>query len=605
MKNVIENRLIRAEVPTELTWDLSDLYKSDAEWHAALNVLENDIQKLGAFKGRLHTSSTTLLNCLLIEEELLMKLTKLSSYANLKESADRTDPVIQANSSKVSALGTKVHTALSFIHNEILSFEEGTIEKYLIEEIKLNPFRKSLLEVLSKRQHTLSPETEEALAALGEVHSSPYKIYGMTKLADMDFNPIQDEQGNEFPLSFALFESNYEFSPSAYIRRKAYESFVSTLKRYKNTVATTYATEVKKQVTLSRLRKYESVTHMLLEPQKVPLEMYNNQLDIIYKELAPHMRRFADLKKKVLGLDQMLFCDLHAPLDPEFNPAITYEEAGKLIQDSLKVLGDEYSSIIEKGFKERWVDLADNVGKSTGAFCSSPYGSHPYILITWQNTMRGCFTLAHEFGHAGHFYLANKNQRIMNVRPSMYFVEAPSTMNELLLAQHLLATTNDKRMRRWVILQLFGTYYHNFVTHLLEGEYQRRVYTLAEEGKALTAKSLTEIKTNVLSTFWGDSVEIDEGAGLTWMRQPHYYMGLYSYTYSAGLTASTAVAQMIKEEGQPAVDRWLDVLRAGGTMKPLELMKHAGVDMSKPDAIRKAVSYVGSLIDELERSYQE
>ncbi|MCU4968139.1 oligoendopeptidase F [Bacillus toyonensis] len=605
MKNVIENRLIRAEVPTELTWDLSDLYKSDAEWHAALNVLENDIQKLGAFKGRLHTSSTTLLNCLLIEEELLMKLTKLSSYANLKESADRTDPVIQANSSKVSALGTKVHTALSFIHNEILSFEEGTIEKYLIEEIKLNPFRKSLLEVLSKRQHTLSPETEEALAALGEVHSSPYKIYGMTKLADMDFNPIQDEQGNEFPLSFALFESNYEFSPSAYIRRKAYESFVSTLKRYKNTVATTYATEVKKQVTLSRLRKYESVTHMLLEPQKVPLEMYNNQLDIIYKELAPHMRRFADLKKKVLGLDQMLFCDLHAPLDPEFNPAITYEEAGKLIQDSLKVLGDEYSSIIEKGFKERWVDLADNVGKSTGAFCSSPYGSHPYILITWQNTMRGCFTLAHEFGHAGHFYLANKNQRVMNVRPSMYFVEAPSTMNELLLAQHLLATTNDKRMRRWVILQLLGTYYHNFVTHLLEGEYQRRVYTLAEEGKALTAKSLTEIKTNVLSTFWGDSVEIDEGAGLTWMRQPHYYMGLYSYTYSAGLTASTAVAQMIKEEGQPAVDRWLDVLRAGGTMKPLELMKHAGVDMSKPDAIRKAVSYVGSLIDELERSYQE
>lgn len=605
MKNVIEKRHIRTEVPTELTWDLSDLYESDKEWETALRVLTNDIKKLDAFKGQLHTSPTTLLHCLLLEEELLMELTKLYSYANLKESTDRTNPIIQANSSKIATLWTKVHTALSFIHNEILSFDEGTIEKYLAEETKLEPFRKSLLDILQKRPHTLSPETEEALAALGEVHSSPYKIYGMTKLADMDFTSIQDEKGNELPVSFSLFESKYEFSPSVDIRRKAYSSFVSTLKRYKNTVATTYATEVKKQVTLSRLRKFESVTHMLLEPQKVPLEMYNNQLDIIYKELAPHMRRFADLKKKVLGLDQMLFCDLHAPLDPEFNPTITYKEAGKLIQDSLKVLGDEYSSIIQKGFKERWVDLADNVGKSTGAFCSSPYGSHPYILITWQNTMRGCFTLAHEFGHAGHFYLANKNQRIMNVRPSMYFVEAPSTMNELLLAQHLLATTDDKRMRRWVILQLLGTYYHNFVTHLLEGEYQRRVYTLADEGEALTATTLTEIKTNVLSTFWGNSVEIDEGAGLTWMRQPHYYMGLYSYTYSAGLTASTAVAQMIKEEGQPAVDRWLDVLRAGGTMKPLELMKHAGVDMSKPDAIRRAISYVGSLIDELERSYQE
>jgi oligoendopeptidase F len=316
------------------------------------------------------------------------------------------------------------------------------------------------------------------------------------------------------------------------------------------------------------------------------------------------MRRFAKLKKKVLGLEQMLFCDLKAPLDPEFNPTITYEEASKLIQESLKVLGPEYSEIIEKGFKERWVDLADNVGKSTGAFCSSPYGSHPYILITWQDNMRGCFTLAHEFGHAGHFYLANKNQRIMNVRPSLYFVEAPSTMNEMLLAQHLLAANEDKRMRRWIILQLLETYYHNFVTHLLEAEYQRRVYTLAEDGKALTATTLTEIKTAVLSEFWGDTVEIDEGAGLTWMRQPHYYMGLYSYTYSAGLTASTAVSQLIQEEGQPAINRWLDVLRAGGTMEPLELLKHAGVDMSKPDPIRKAVSYVGSLIDELENSYQ-
>jgi oligoendopeptidase F len=186
----------------------------------------------------------------------------------------------------------------------------------------------------------------------------------------------------------------------------------------------------------------------------------------------------------------------------------------------------------------------------------------------------------------------------------MYFVEAPSTMNEMLLGQHLLAGTKDKQMRRWVILQLLGTYYHNFVTHLLEAEYQRRVYALAEAGKALTAQTLTDITGAVLSEFWEDTVEIDEGAGLTWMRQPHYYMGLYPYTYSAGLTASTAVAQMIQEEGQPAVDRWLDVLRAGGTMKPLELLKHAGIDMSTPDPIRKAVTYVGSLIDELERSYE-
>ncbi|ESU34488.1 oligoendopeptidase F [Bacillus sp. 17376] len=605
MNKTIEKRLNRYEVPADLTWNLDDLFLSDQEWEAALNEIEGDVKKFGSFKGSLHTSPKALLECLTAQEELTKKLVKVRTYASLKQSADGTDPVNQANSAKVAAIGTQAMSALSFISSEIQDFEDGKIEKFLQEEPGLEPFKKSLTELLETKKHKLSPETEEVLAALGEVHSAPYNVYGMAKLADMQFSSIQDEEGNELSVSFALFESRYEFSPDTYVRRKAYDSFVSTLKQYQNTIAATYATEVKKQVTLAKLRNYESVTHMLLEPQQVTPEMYNNQIDIIYKELAPHMRRFAELKKKVLGLDKIMFCDLKAPFDPEFDPAITYEEARKLITESLKIMGPDYTAMIEKGFEERWVDLADNVGKSTGAFCSSPYGSHPYILITWADNMRGCFTLAHEFGHAGHFYLANQNQRIMNVRPSMYFIEAPSTMNEMLLAQYLFdKNKDDAQMSRWVILQLLGTYYHNFVTHLLEAEYQRLVYAHAEAGKALTAKTLTEIKTDVLKGFWGDTVEIDEGAGLTWMRQPHYYMGLYPYTYSAGLTASTAVSQLIQEEGQPAVDRWLEVLRAGGTMKPLELLKHAGLDMSTPEPVRKAVAYVGSLIDELEQSYQ-
>jgi oligoendopeptidase F len=603
MEKTVEKRLTRSEVPVELTWNLDDLFVSEQAWEAELAVIERNVTKIEDFKGTLHTSSKNLLNCLLAQEQLLMKMVKASTYASLKQSADGTDPVNQANSAKLTALRTKMIASLSFINSEILSLEEGTLEKYLQAEPELKPFKKDLLELLKTKKHRLSPETEEVLAALGEVHGAPYTVYSMAKLADMDFSPIADVEGNELPVSFVLFENRYEFSADTDTRRKAYDSFISTLKQYKNTIAAAYSAEVKKQVTLSRLRNYPSVEEMLLEPHQVTLEMYNNQIDIIFKELAPHMRRFAGLKKKALGLDVMRFCDLKAPLDPDFNPETSYQEASQLILESLKVMGPEYSDIIEKGFKNRWVDLADNIGKSTGAFCSSPYGAHPYILVTWQDNMRGCFTLAHEFGHAGHFYLANKNQRIMNVRPSMYFIEAPSTMNELLLGQHLLANNEDKQMRRWVVLQLLGTYYHNFVTHLLEAEYQRRVYALAEDGKALTANKLSEVTRDVLSEFWGDTVEIDEGASLTWMRQPHYYMGLYPYTYSAGLTASTAVAQLIQEEGQPAVDRWLEVLRAGGTMKPLELLKHAGVDMSTPDPVRKAVAYVGSLIDELEKSY--
>lgn len=603
MEKTVEKRLTRSEVPEELTWNLDGLFVSEQSWEAELAVIERDITKIEDFKGTLHTSSKDLLNCLLAQEQLLMKMVKAATYSSLKQSADGTDPVNQANSAKLTALRTKMIASLSFINSEILSLEEGTIEKYLQEEPKLKSFQKDLLELLDTKKHRLSPETEEVLAALGEVHGAPYTVYSMAKLADMDFAPIADVEGNELPVSFALFENRYEFSADTDTRRKAYDSFVSTLIQYKNTIAAAYSAEVKKQVTLSRLRNYQSVEEMLLEPHQVTLEMYNNQIDIIFKELAPHMRRFAQLKKKALGLDVMKFCDLKAPLDPDFNPETTYEEASQLILESLKVMGPEYSEIIEKGFKDRWVDRADNIGKSTGAFCSSPYGAHPYILVTWQDNMRGCFTLAHEFGHAGHFYLANKNQRMMNVRPSMYFIEAPSTMNELLLGIHLLEKHEDKQMRRWVVLQLLGTYYHNFVTHLLEAEYQRRVYALAESGKSLTANTLSELTSAVLTEFWGETVEIDEGASLTWMRQPHYYMGLYPYTYSAGLSASTAVVQLIQEEGQSVVERWLEVLRAGGTMKPLELLKRAGVDMSTPDPVRKAVAYVGSLIDELEKSY--
>ncbi|MFS0863198.1 oligoendopeptidase F [Fredinandcohnia sp. 179-A 10B2 NHS] len=604
MTTVKEKLLTRSEVPVEQTWNLDDLFQTVEAWEAELAGIQADVSTVTKYKGLLGEGAETLLDCLLAREELQKRIVLVATYASLRFSEDATNPDNQGNAARVSSALSEIGAALSFIESEILTLPEGTIEQYIKEEQGLEVFQNNLSLILEKKPHTLSPETEEALAALGEVHDAPYMIYQRSKASDMKFSSFKDEEGNELPLSFALFEDRYELSENTTVRRNAYEAFSESLKQYQNTFAAAYGTEVKKQVALSKLRNYESVTDMLLHPQQVTKEMYNNQLDIIQNELAPHMRKLAKLRQRVLGLDTLRFCDLKAPLDPEFNPKTTYEEASKTILEALQVMGPEYSAIMEKGLTERWVDLPANVGKSTGAFCSSPYGSHPYILITWTDTMRGAFILAHELGHAGHFYLANSHQRVGNTRPSTYFIEAPSTINELLLAEHLLSKTDDKRMKRWVILQLLGTYYHNFVTHLLEGEYQRRVYALAEQGNPITAPALSSIKHEVLTSFWGDAVEIDEAASLTWMRQPHYYMGLYPYTYSAGLTVSTAVAKLIKEEGQPVVDRWLDVLKAGGTMKPLELMKYAGVDMSQPDAIRTAVAYVGGLVDELEALYQ-
>lgn len=594
----------RSEVPIEQTWDLTDLFATDEEWENELSDVQEDVKNVTQYKGKLNSSAETLLAGLREYEELKQRIIRVDTYATLRTSADGSDPINQKNSAKVASMLAKVGAELSFVESELLTISQDKMNMFMEEKDELQAFKKLIDDLFEKKPHTLSPEVEETLAALNEVHQAPFMIYQRTKASDMAFDPIQDEDGNELPMSFNLYEDRYELSPNTELRRKAYDSFVKTLNQYKNTFAATYSTEVAKQISLSRLRKYDSVTDMLLQPQQVTQEMYHNQLDVIQQELAPHMRRYAKLLKKQLGVDELRFCDLKVSLDPDFNPTTTYDQAASMIKDALQVMGPEYSHIIDKAFKNRWIDYAYNNGKRSGAFCNSPYGVHPYVLITWTDTMRGAFMLAHELGHAGHFYLAGKNQTLTNTRPSMYFIEAPSTLNELLLADYLLDRTDDKRMKRWVIDQLMGTYYHNFITHLLEGEYQRRVYALAEEGVPLTASVLCEQKKEALTNFWGDTVVIDEGASLTWMRQLHYYKGLYPYTYSAGLTVSTAVAGQIKEEGKPAVDRWLNVLKTGGTLKPLDLIKKAGVDMSQPDAIKEAVRYVGTLVDELEKSFE-
>ncbi|MED5019627.1 oligoendopeptidase F [Paenibacillus chibensis] len=595
--------LTRAEVNVETTWNLEDIFETIEAWDAELTAVQQDISSVTKYEGKLGEGADTLLACLLAQEELQARMNRVGAYAHLHQSGDSISPENQMNAARARDLASMVSSALSFVKSEIIALPKGTIENYIKEQPELQVFERSLGLLEQSKPHRLSAETEKVLASLGEVLEAPYRIYERSKLADMTFPSTRNGQGEEVPVSFALYENKYVESPDTELRRNSFKAFSGTLHKYRNTFAEAYGTEVKRQVIESRLRGYDTVTDMLLTPQQVTKDMYNNVLDILQEELAPHMRKYAALKKRVLGLDQMTFADLKAPLDPGFSPGISFQEAGNLIKEALSVLGPEYGDIVSDAFANRWVDYADNAGKRTGAFCMSIPGVHSYILISWADSMRGAFTLAHEVGHAGHLMLASKYQRLTNYRPSLYFIEAPSTMNELLLADHLLARSSDPRMRRWVISQLLGTYFHNYVTHLLEGELQRRVYDLAMKNEPITAVKLGELKGDILSSFWGEDVVIDEDAKLTWMRQPHYYMSLYPYTYAAGLTASTAVAKLIREEGQPAVDRWLDVLKAGGSLSPLELMKLAGVDMSKPDPIRSAAAYVGSLIDELESLY--
>lgn len=596
-------RLARSEVPVDETWRLDDMFQSMEAWEAELAAVERIIPQVAEFQGRLGDGASVLRKCYETVELLARRFEKISTYAYLRFSEDGTNPVGQELMGRTMAAQARLDSAIAFMRPEILSLPDGTIEGYFSEEPGLETFRRRLELILSDRPYVLSAETETAIAALREVLDAPEMVYEWTKTSDISFEPAVDSEGHEVPVSFATYEEILEVSPDAALRRSAYTSFSRGLARYQNALAGTFAAEVKKNVALARIRGYESATHMFLHQQEVPVEVYHNLLDVIEEGLAPHMRRYVDLRRRVLGLDKIMYCDIEAPLDPDFMPEISYEEGARLIIDSVAVMGAEYADIIRVALEDRWIDRADNIGKSTGAFCTSTYDVHPYILATWGESMRSVFTIAHELGHAVQSVLASSNQRFVNVEPSLVFIEAPSTLNELLLAEHILESADDFRMRRWVLMQLLGTYYHNFVRHLLEAELVKRIYAHAEAGRPITAALLSAEKGDILESYWDGVVEIDDGAKLTWMRQPHYYAGLYSYTYSAGLTCATVVAQSVREEGSRAAERWVNVLKQGGSMAPLELMKTAGVDLEDAATIGDAVDYVGRIVDEVDRGF--
>ena len=592
----------RSAVPVEETWDLSSLFSSSEEFDQALESLEQDAAALSQKAQGTIVDASSAIQVLTDYMSFLEKLVPLSTYASLTISTDQTNNEVQLQSSKFGAAAAKISSKLSFINSELLELPKETLEQAMQESEEFNVFLEKLLR---RKPHQLHPEVEKSLAAYSSTFSAPYGLYNTTKMVDMNFEDFE-VNGQTYPLSYVSFEGDWEAEPNTELRRAAFEAFSNKLKDYQHTTAKTYDMQLQMEKTTADLRGYDSIFDYLLFNQDVDRSLYNRQIDLITKELAPHMQKYAKLLQKAHGLDRMTFADLKISLDPSYEPEITVEESKQYIDDALSIMGTDYIEMVDRSYSERWIDFAQNKGKSTGAFCSSPYGNHPYILISWTGRMNEVFVLAHELGHAGHFYNANREQNVLNARPSLYFIEAPSTMNEMLVANHLLKSSEDPKFKRWVISSIVArTYYHNFVTHLLEAAYQRKVYERIDAGQSVNAGILNDIKRGVLEEFWGDAVDITDGAELTWMRQPHYYMGLYPYTYSAGLTISTQVSKRILNEGQPAVEEWLEVLKAGGTKTPVELAQMAGVDITTEQPLRDTIAYIGELVDELERLTEE
>jgi len=594
--------LRRKDVPVEETWDLSLIYSDEKLMWDALDRSKAAVAEFSEkYAGRLNTPEN-IVNCLDEMEKLLPELAKIGSYSGLALEVDYSDNGLRERYEKVSDELTRMESEMAFVDSEILLASDEVLDAAV--ELA-GGCRIYLKDLIARKPHMLSPETEKTLASLGRSLSVPYTIYNTMKLADISFEPFT-AGGKEYPLGYSLYEDNYEHEEDTEVRRAAFRAFYGTLSKYRNTTAAAYNACVSQEKTMAGLRGFSDVFESLLFHQKVTREMYDRQIDVITERLAPHMRRYATLLGKKNGLDRMTFADLKIALDPTYVPGVTIADAHKYIREGLAILGDDYVNMVDKAFTERWIDFAKNIGKSTGGFCSGIYRQNSFILLNWNNRMSDVFTVAHELGHAGQSMYSGMAQSYYDDNPSMYLVEAPSTMNELILASHMVRTSDDKRFRRWVLSNMVSnTYYHNFVTHLREAWYQREVYKIIDAGGSVNADVLDGIFRKNLELFWGDAVEIPQGAELTWMRQPHYYMGLYPYTYSAGLTVATQAMLRIEEEGQSAVDDWKKFLSAGGTEDPVGLARIAGFDITTDGPLNATVDYIGSLIDEICRLTEE
>ena len=586
----------RSEVDINETWAIEELFENDEVFLASLE----DLKKLADdFAKRYKNIDTAdkLYESLEAFNEIEALASRLGNFASITTEVDTSDAGAMRRYTNFANEMSKIGANLSFYEAMLAK----TNTKLLEEAKKDHPEYKYYLEkIINNSKYMLSDETEAVLASLAPTFDAPYKNYNDMRYGDMEFEDFEYE-GETIVLNHNTFEEFLESDPRDDLRREAFKRYHDVLRKYENSDASVYTTHIGNEKIESDLRGYESVFHYLLNRQDVDFEVYENQIDTIMEELAPHMRKYAEIIKKTYGLDEMTYADLKLSIDPDYEPEVSIEGAHQYISEGLSNLGEEYGQILNRAFSERWIDYAQNIGKRTGAFAASPYGSHPYIMTTYNNKMSQVMTLAHELGHAGQFYYTNNNQNALNSDMSMYFVEAPSTANEITMERFLLNKASDDREKLWVLSTMISkTYYHNFVTHFIEAAFQREVYRKVEEGESLTAAELNEIFKEKLEEFWGDSVVLNDGAELTWMRQPHYYMGLYPYTYSAGLTVGTIISDKIVNGTDEDRKNWLEVLKLGGSVGPIDLAKAAGVDMRTTKPISEAVAFIGSLVDQID-----
>lgn len=589
----------REEVPKELTWDLEAIFATDELWEEEFKQLQKDIPHIKAFQGKLSESADVLYDLFKLQDELSERLGKLYTYARMRYDENTTNSFYQAQQTQAENVLTLASSQMSFIVPEILEIEEEKIKVFLEEKEALQLYRKTLDEINRGRPHVLSQAEEVLLAEASDTMQSASQTFGMLNNADLKFPTITNEKGEKVDLTHGRYIGFLE-SKDRRVREEAFKAIYDTYATFKNTFASTLSGNVKKDNFFAKVRNYDSARHAALDNNNIPEQVYDNLVEAVNEKL-PLLHRYTELRKKVLELDDLHMYDLFTPLVQDTEMNITYEKAQEYVLESLAPLGEEYVNIVKEGYANRWIDVEENKGKRSGAYSSGSYGTQPYILLNWQDNVNDMFTLTHELGHSVHSYYTRDTQPYRYGNYSIFVAEVASTCNEALLNDYLLNHLDDEKQKLYILNHFLEGFRGTVFRQTMFAEFEHEIHIQMQNGVALTADKLTEIYYALNKKYFGDEVVSDEEIGVEWARIPHFYYNYYVYQYATGYSAATALAKNILEGSEGAVGRYVDFLKAGSSDYPIEVLKHAGVDMTSKEPILAALDVFEEKLNEMEK----
>lgn len=588
----------RSEVEAKYTWAIEDLYASDTEWQSEYDKTRETLPQAAEYQGRLSKSADVLLGYLQLSDEINKLLERVYVYANQKYHEDTANATYQALSNKANTLAVQVSSALAFATPEILTIPEELVIQFREENEGLRVYDFYLQNILRLKPHILSSEMEALLADTGEVADAASNIFSMFNNADIKFPEIKDENGELVRITHGRYVKFLE-SPDRRVRKDAFQGVYDTYKSYRNTLAAAFSANVKQEVFFARARKYNSSIEKALDGSNVPLEVYTNLIAAVHENMNL-MHRYVRLRKKLLGIDELHMYDLYTPLIGDIKMEIPFEEAKEIVAKGLEPLGKEYHKILQEGFNNRWIDVYENENKRSGAYSWGAYGTHPFVLLNYNETLDNVFTLAHEMGHAIHSYHSDREQPFIYAGYKTFVAEVASTCNESLLIDYMLKHTEDKKQKAYLINHFLEKFKGTLYRQTMFAEFEMLAHRMEEEGESLTADALCKVYHDLNAAYFGEDLVVDSEIDMEWSRIPHFYTAFYVYQYATGYSAAIALSRRILHEGAPAVADYIRFLSSGGSNYPIELLKLAGVDMNTKEPVNQALQLFAELLDQME-----